>query len=56
MLTPFPVRRLKSGLLPQAAIESSFDAIRTAQEVVDCCSSMVGMQSMRGRLLTTPSS
>ncbi|PVH75975.1 ankyrin [Cadophora sp. DSE1049] len=39
------MRRLKSGLLPQSAIESSFDAIGTAQEAVDRCSSMVGMQS-----------
>ncbi|KAH7310162.1 hypothetical protein BKA65DRAFT_559174 [Rhexocercosporidium sp. MPI-PUGE-AT-0058] len=38
-------RRLKSGLLPQSGINLSFDAIATAQETVDRCSSMVRTQN-----------
>ena len=40
----FIVRRLRSGLLAQSDIESYFDAIAAAQETVDHCSSIVGMQ------------
>lgn len=44
LLTAFIVRRLKSGLLAQSDIESYFDAIAVAQETIDRCSSIVGMQ------------
>lgn len=40
----FTVRRLKSGLLAMSDIESSFSAIATAQEAVDRCSCVFGMQ------------
>ena len=44
MLIRFIERILKSGLLAMSDIEPYFDAISTAQETVDRCSNMVGMQ------------
>ena len=40
----FTVRRLKSVFLEKSDIESFFDAIATAQDIVDRCSRVVGMQ------------
>ena len=45
----FTVRRLKSGLLAKSDIESFFGAIATAQETVDRCSCVVGMQGKLAR-------
>ena len=44
LLTAFIVRRLKSGLLARSDIKSYLDAIATAQETIDRCSSIVRMQ------------
>jgi hypothetical protein len=44
VLIAFIVRRVKSGLLAKSDIESYFGAIAAAQETVDRCSNMVGMQ------------
>jgi hypothetical protein len=44
VLMTFIVRGLKSGLLAQSDIESYFGVIAAAQETVDRCSNMVGMQ------------
>lgn len=44
MLIRFIERILKSSLLAMSDIDSYFDAIGTAQETVDRCSNMVGMQ------------
>lgn len=46
----FTVRRLKSGLLAKSDIESYFSALATAQETVDRCSCVVGMQGKLARL------
>lgn len=53
MLTTFAVRRIKSGLLPRSDIESSFDAIATAQEIVDRCAALVGMKRKNTHFLAT---
>jgi hypothetical protein len=45
----FTVRILKSGLLAKSDIESYFGAIATAQETVDRCSCVVGMQGKPAR-------
>jgi hypothetical protein len=45
----FTVRRLKSGLLAKSDIESYFGAVATAQETVDRCSCLVGMQGKPAR-------
>ena len=42
-------RILKSGLLAKSHLESYFDEITAAQENVDRCSSMVGMQGKLAR-------
>jgi hypothetical protein len=39
-------RILKSGLLAISDLESYFDIITTAEETVDRCSSLVGMQGL----------
>ena len=45
----FTVRRLKSGFLAKSDIESFFNAIAIAQETVDRCSCVVGMQGKLAR-------
>lgn len=42
-----PVRRLKSVFLEKSNIESFFDAIATAQDIVDRYSRVVGMLGKR---------
>lgn len=44
VLITLVVRILKSGLLGKSDIESYFNTIISTQEIVDRCSSMVGMQ------------
>ncbi len=43
-----PERILESGLLAKSDLESYFSAISTAQETVDRCSNLVGMQGQWG--------
>jgi hypothetical protein len=48
-LIAFTVRRLKSGLLAQSDIESYFGNVAAAQETVDRCSNVVGIQGRATR-------
>ena len=49
VLMKFTVRILKSGLLSKSDVEPYFDAIITAQKVVDRCFDMVEIQNKLAR-------